>query len=144
MKKNSNTHSHPQASADHGFGYERIFFVCSIHPSARLHMDWVYSDLGGGGGVAWVEEGHKTLLCRIPLRAGLSRDQLYTWIPCPSHANRTVQIMGLVGLAARQPQWSGTGMLHYFQLFRKKLTLNLMTMIIVEFCICTCELDVWL
>jgi hypothetical protein len=59
----------------------RIFLVSFLHTGLsfceaanRLSLKW----LKRGAEVAWVEEGHMTLLHIIPHRAGLSRDPLFT------------------------------------------------------------------
>jgi hypothetical protein len=56
--------------------------------------------------VAWVEEGHMTLLHMIPHRTGLSRDPLCTSFPWPAHVNTTVHLMGQMGLAVQWPLFS--------------------------------------
>ncbi len=49
------------------------------------------------GGIAWVDGEHMTLLHKIPVKARLSSDPLYTGFLCPAHKNTIVHLTDSVG-----------------------------------------------
>jgi hypothetical protein len=99
------THIVQHPLINHRFGYARIFLVCSIqvHPSIRPLVDWAYGGLARGGWLAWVEDGHMTLLHTIPHSVVLNRDSLYIGVLFLAHTNTTVHLTGRLGLAVQCP-----------------------------------------
>jgi hypothetical protein len=101
--------SHLLPFADHRFGCEQFFLVCSIqvHPSGRQLVEWVkmawvgvwVSGLGGGGALLYSTWFHTS--------QAEQRSIVHHFF-CPAYISTAVHLEGQMGLAVHRHLLSGT------------------------------------